>query len=828
MISPQLDISVDHTKVDNDGRLVLLECSFCGSKYIIINIYAPTVDKTHDQKVFGEYLLQLAQKYKGDNIIIGGDFNINLTTVDQHVNPNNKSIGYLRNLSLLMEQLDLSDIWKIRHPDKVRYTRREKTRFGFKQSRIDHFLVSPGIEYCVKNTDILPGIRSDHSLLKLSLLNEQEQQRGRGIWKLNVSLLDDKNYRDFMKKVIDRAIKDCINLQDSTKSWDYIKCCIRTESISFSIKQNKDKKHKFETLEKRKFEVEEKLCTVPNPETLEEYNIIKEQLDELHNERAHGSFIRSRAKFIQEYEKPSKYFLSLEKANNKLNHIRALINNGTRYTNINDILELQKSYFSRIYGKTIETTDESNTEIDRYLKSIEIPTLSEHSRSICEQNITLKEIKIAVDNLSSNKSPGPDGIPIEFYKTFWPEIGELVFQSFINGFDKGELIDSQKQGIITLIPKKGKDLTDLKSWRPLSLLNTDYKIIAKTLGNRLRTVLTELISPDQVGYMQNRFCGENIRLIADTIDYCNHYKESCCIFLADFEKAFDTVKWPFLRKIMKYYGFGEHFQKWVSVLYKNSTSCVTNNGHVSSYFKLFKGIRQGCPISALLFLLVAEIIALILKQSDNVNGIHVANQEIKLCQLADDMTLFLTNIRSVRSAILLFEEFYRYSGLKLNKGKTEAVIIKGSVPFTKDESLGIKWIDGPFKTLGTWFSCENCVFVQLNTESKMNCIQNIIKSWQPRCLTLKGKITVVKSLVIPHILQLASVIPLSDRFIRDVDTLLLNFVWSNRKHLIAKKVLSLPYELGGLKMVSARSVIYTGKIMWIKRLLNDINANWKF
>ena len=115
---------------------------------------------------------------------------------------------------------------------------------------------------------------------------------------------------------------------------------------------------------------------------------MKEQLDELHKERAHGSFVKSRAKFIQEYEKSSEYFLSLEKANSKLNHIRALINNATRYIHINDILELQKSYFSRIYGKT---PDESNVQIDRYLNSTEIPVLSENSRNICEQNIMLEK-----------------------------------------------------------------------------------------------------------------------------------------------------------------------------------------------------------------------------------------------------------------------------------------------------------------------------------------------------------------------------------------------------------------------------------------------------
>ena len=87
--------------------------------------------------------------------------------------------------------------------------------------------------------------------------------------------------------------------------------------------------------------------------------------------------------------------------------------------------------------------------------------------------------------MANDKSPGPDGIPTEFYKIFWSDIGASVFRSFTHAFDQGELSDSQKKGVITLIPKTDKDLTDLKSWRPLSILNTDYKIIVKVLGNRL-------------------------------------------------------------------------------------------------------------------------------------------------------------------------------------------------------------------------------------------------------------------------------------------------------------------------------------------------------
>ena len=115
----------------------------------------------------------------------------------------------------------------------------------------------------------------------------------------------------------------------------------------------------------------------------------------------------------------------------------------------------------------------------------------------------------------------------------------------------------------------------------------------------------------------------------------------------------------------------------------------------------------------------------------------------------------------------------------------------------------------------------------LNTTAKINIIKNIIKSWQPRCLSLKGKITVIKSLMIPHLLQLSSVITIIKKVISELEALFINFVWSNRKHLVSKETLILPSELGGMKMPSVKYTIETAKIMWIKRLCNTIPAKWK-
>ena len=111
---------------------------------------------------------------------------------------------------------------------------------------------------------------------------------------------------------------------------------------------------------------------------------------------------------------------------------------------------------------------------------------------------------------------------------------------------------------------------------------------------------------------------------------------------------------------MKHCGFDNNLKKLITILYNDSESCVSNNGYLSPYFKLSLGIRQGCAISSLLFLLVVEVIATILRKSNRVSRLCVSQKQIKLCQLADDMTLFLSSIESVRTVINLFEEFHRY------------------------------------------------------------------------------------------------------------------------------------------------------------------------
>ena len=144
--------------------------------------------------------------------------------------------------------------------------------------------------------------------------------------------------------------------------------------------------------------------------------------------------------------------------------------------------------------------------------------------------------------MESEKTPGTDGLPAEFYKVFWKDVSSTLISALNYAYETGKLSITQRRGIIKLIPKKDAEPFFIKNWRPLTLLNSDYKIAAKSIANRLKPLLPDLINYDQTGFIRGRFIGENIRLIDSVICYAKENNIPGLLLFLDFEKAFDTIE----------------------------------------------------------------------------------------------------------------------------------------------------------------------------------------------------------------------------------------------------------------------------------------------
>ena len=280
-----------------------------------------------------------------------------------------------------------------------------------------------------------------------------------------------------------------------------------------------------------------------------------------------------------------------------------------------------KNFYNQLY------TSQSQLSAERFSTFFDcesLPKLDSTKQDLCEGLITAEECLAALKTFQPNKTPGTDGLTVEFYLRFWTEISGPLIDCLNHSAFLGELSISQSQGIISLIPKKNKDPLLLKNWRPIPLLNTDYKLATKCIAKRLEKVLPYLIEGDQTGYIKGRFIGENIRLISDIIE--QHENKGGMILFLDFEKAFDSLEWDFLFKVLNTMNFGPSFLNWIKTFYSNISSCVVNNGYSSEFFSLQRGVRQGCPLSGLLFVLAVEPLAHQIRIDESIKGLENGNR----------------------------------------------------------------------------------------------------------------------------------------------------------------------------------------------------------
>ena len=167
----------------------------------------------------------------------------------------------------------------------------------------------------------------------------------------------------------------------------------------------------------------------------------------------------------------------------------------------------------------------------------------------------IEECKKSLETFQNEKSPGEDGFTVEFYKCFFELLGTDLVASLNAAYELGELSISQRRGVITLLPKEDGPLSALSNWRPITLLNTDYKIASKAIAKRLETVLSSLVHTDQTGFIKGRYIGENIRLINDVMEHTRIEKKGGILISLDFNKAFNSLEWPLITKVLNTFNF---------------------------------------------------------------------------------------------------------------------------------------------------------------------------------------------------------------------------------------------------------------------------------
>lgn len=451
--------------------------------------------------------------------------------------------------------------------------------------------------------------------------------------------------------------------------------------------------------------------------------------------------------------------------------------------------------------------------------SLDIPQISKDHLERLEEPYSEKEFHRALLSLNKGKAPGSDGLTVDFYTRFWDLLKAPLLKSLDFGLQSEELSTEQKRAIVTLIPKKGVDRRRVKNWRPISLLNTDNKILTKAMSLRLQPVLKEIIHADQTGFLQGRYIGESLRSIQDVIDFSRASNSPAILLALDFRKAFDSVSWQFILRAFEEFGFGDNFVSSIKTIFCNIQACIANSGFTSNYFAPSRGVRQGCCVSPYLFLVAVEILAIQIRQNPAIRGISVGSGEACITQFADDLTGLVSDRESAVEFLSTIECFGRFSGLVINKEKSHLLPL-GPPSFTDLPSLGLKVVERT-KILGLWFAAHRSLndHYEWNYKETLARMRTICSSWHNRHLSLKGKVVVFNSLVVSLLHYVAANSELPNRVLYELKRMVTHFLWSGGSPKVAYSTLVQPIEAGGLKLVDFSTRIQAAKLAWIKRLV---------
>ena len=835
---------------DKSGNMIVLNCEYENSTITLGCIYGPNND---NPDFYEEVLFPSVGRLQENSsfTIIGGDWNI---TLDQNLDTYGyNTVNNINAKEKVLEKIsdyNLVDIFRELHPLDKRFTWRQFG--GKKRSRLDFFLLSTTLTPFVEEAEIAAGVESDHSMPTIDI-DFSKFQRGRGFFRFNNTLANDKEYVDLINETIravtalyaedvyDEKFLKIMKPEEQQKLILTINPQLFLETLLLEIRGKtigycswKKKRCQNDlNIALHKLEVAERASDLHSDDELlkENFEGAKMEVQRFLQKETEAARFRSRVKWQIEGEKPSKFFCTLEKYNAIQKYIPQLVTRDE--TGSEQILKNQKSIDNELYNyyqKLYKSQEDKvgNSRIENFLDSEAqcTPKLRKSQSEMLEGLITVKEATEYIKKCRSDASPGSSGFSGCFFKLFWRQLKGFVVNSLNYAYETGSLSVSQKLGVIILLPKPEKDKRYLANWRPISLLNQTYKILSGALAERLKQVLPDIINTDQKGFIRGRFMGECIRNTYDVMNYAKQNNRAGLLLLIDFEKAFDSISHSFIIKTLYHFGFGYSFIKWINVLLNGAVSCINHCGNVTDRFKVERSCRQGDPISPYLFILCVEILAWKIRQDDKVKGFNLGNYVQKLDFYADDLTAYLDGSESsLRRLIFILDEFHKISGLKINLSKCKAVWI-GRYRFdqrTICAELKLAW-SNKFKLLGIDFDSDLSE-MDNNFRKKIKEIDRLYKNWLYRHLTPIGRVTVIKSLALSKLTHVVLVCPdINSVCLKELETLSFNFLWKGKPDRLQRKIVTLPYEKGGLNLLDLRDFWDSLKMSWSRRLLNTSSA----
>lgn len=763
------------------------------SRYLLVKstldqypLYIHVVYAPDEPALRGEFFRALPMSFPSDaEHIVLGDFNVTLDdNLDQRNPGHHAGVGREELRSWLLH-LGLLDSWRFQHPTKREYTSpkdRNRIDFCFLSTRLlqDHLqdiqhVIGPKWQH------------EDHKPVEFTLGSIALPRQTKAPWRCPTWLLKDPEVVTYLRLSVE-SLADRIRIFNGCNPGCLLDEHKRADSKwlqeRWKMLRNADTiahKRLHQRIQDRKLQHEisptdlnSQLVTAAlmdlkayQDAILQRNQRRKFEADLHHSERASAQFF---AKPV-----PDAIRIPVVGVNTP---------NGTRSTEPATIASVHRQYWGSLFQSPSEDLSRprpaSYSPIDlatylRYTKR----RLSAIQQRALDAPLTANDFYFAIKTSKSNKAPGPDGIPAEYYQlapTTWARVYEVVYAY---QHARGRMTKFQRRAHLSLLYKSG-DRCDPCNYRPLTLLNHDAKFGPKILARRLGNVLASLVDDDQSGFVPGRSIRHALLRFQDIQRYCQEHLPDAGAILLDFAKAFDSVLWPALDMVLHHFGFGDTFRNWVKTFYNGTLVQILIGGAPGQPFELGAGVRQGDPLSPALFVIFIEPMLNFLRFRLGYAGIRIGDSPPHLTlAFADDCTGLLAHLRDAPVFLEAVNMYARAAGLKLNVSKTNILPFSRHVSNTTLQlltPLGVKVVGSrdSVKLLGILQGATITAddrFGPALQQMRQRCVL-----WKFRARTLQGRATILQHIILPVAWFIASVTTLSKPTQQALDVIIRNFM----------------------------------------------------
>ena len=753
-ISPQVNgvgmaikIGINFNNVLKDGEGRIIKCKIEGMN--LVNIYAPSGrEKRVERSTFFQERIPPYLIHKRNPTILVGDFNavehendVKLKTRKRRSKITNKQ------LKELIEAFQMKDLWLTKGGKRSAHT------FFYPKgsSRLDRMYVSSELTKKVNGISYMATELTDHLavIMETTCTHQKPTNHKSGPWKMNIGILKEPKF--------------CIEFQEW---WEGIN--------KFKIKKNKIREwwdKIFKTgLKRLAIDSSKKIAKEIRDQRINDQNLLGDIIEKFNQGEHLWEELKAVKKSIKNWEKvtisrellknkpehkiPEEHCTTFQiKKSQKSNQIKEIEVNNTLIKDKNQIKQEIEKHFKQIFQREWIKLDEQRKE------SLEIIQTEIFNNELTNV-ITEREIKAIIDRCKNLKSPGQDGIPYEFYKEFWPILKERMTELFNEIIENEEMAESQSLAMIKMIPKKS-NAAKLSDFRPISLLCTDYKILAGVLAERLKPVLPMVIGSSQKGGVPRRSLFNSLSLFRDVmarVDELNKapkskinpskFKKKCAAFVSiDLEKAYDLVQREYLWEIMCKMGFPEKFVNILKGLYKSCILRIVNGDENVVDVEGRNSIRQGCPLSMHLFTIFVE--PLVRKIESEVQGFQHGQQRAATRAFVDDLNVIVCCDNELIKLDKILKEFCEHSGATFNRNKT---CIMGIGGWEGRTNWPLQWIESTtkMKILGITFYQHLKSTIEENWQRIKSSITGQLTRNAGRKLTIQQRNTFVKIIILPQ------------------------------------------------------------------------------